>query len=88
MGEPLISAVFDLDITARTSIVHRDDTRNSSSIQSLFRRVILALGDLVALDTELHILVVQRALVLTPRVGTFPLLVEFLIKLFLRCGDF
>ncbi|MCZ4581519.1 hypothetical protein O4158_21005 [Gordonia amicalis] len=38
MGEPLISAVFDLDITARTSIVHRDDTRNSSSIQSLFRR--------------------------------------------------
>ena len=38
MGESLISAVFDLDITARTSIVHRDDTRNSSSIQSLFRR--------------------------------------------------
>ena len=38
MGEPLISAVLDLDITARTSIVHRDDTRNSSSIQSLFRR--------------------------------------------------
>lgn len=38
MGEPLISAVFDLDITARTSIVHRDDTRNATSIQSLFRR--------------------------------------------------
>ena len=38
MGEPLISAVFDLDITATTSIVHRDDTRNNSSIQSLFRR--------------------------------------------------
>ena len=38
MGEPLISALFDLDITATTSIVHRDDTRNSSSIQSLFRR--------------------------------------------------
>ncbi|MFE0750861.1 RAMP superfamily CRISPR-associated protein [Gordonia sp. NPDC058843] len=38
MGEPLISAVFDLDITATTSIVHRDDTRNAASIQSLFRR--------------------------------------------------
>lgn len=38
MGEPLISAVFDVDITATTSIVHRDDTRNNSSIQSLFRR--------------------------------------------------
>lgn len=38
MGEPLISAVFDLDITARTSIVHRDDTRNAASIESLFRR--------------------------------------------------
>lgn len=38
MGEPLISAVFDVDITATTSIVHRDDTRNNSSIESLFRR--------------------------------------------------
>ena len=38
MGEPLISAVFDVDITATTSIVHRDDTRNATSIQSLFRR--------------------------------------------------
>ncbi|WJG15896.1 hypothetical protein PWF70_23855 (plasmid) [Gordonia sp. Swx-4] len=38
MGENLISAVFDLDITARTSIVHRDDTRNATSIESLFRR--------------------------------------------------
>ena len=38
MGQPLVSAVFDVDITATTSIVHRDDTRNSSSIQSLFRR--------------------------------------------------
>lgn len=38
MGQPLISAVFDLDITATTSIVHRDDTRNATSIQSLFRR--------------------------------------------------
>ncbi|ROZ88077.1 hypothetical protein [Gordonia sp. OPL2] len=37
-GAPLISAVFDVDITALTSIVHRDDTRNTSSIQSLFRR--------------------------------------------------
>lgn len=38
MGEPLISAVFDLDVTAMTSIVHRDDTRNAASIESLFRR--------------------------------------------------
>ncbi|QIK50280.1 hypothetical protein G8C36_23460 (plasmid) [Gordonia terrae] len=38
MGQPLISAVFDVDITATTSIVHRDDTRNATSIQSLFRR--------------------------------------------------
>lgn len=38
MGGPLISAVFDVDITATTSIVHRDDTRNATSIQSLFRR--------------------------------------------------
>lgn len=38
MGEPLISAVVDLDITATTSIVHRDDTRNNASIESLFRR--------------------------------------------------
>lgn len=38
MGERLISAVFDLDITATTSIVHRDDTRNATSIESLFRR--------------------------------------------------
>ncbi|WP_439033266.1 RAMP superfamily CRISPR-associated protein [Gordonia terrae] len=38
MGEPLISAVFDFDITATTSIVHRDDTRNATSVQSLFRR--------------------------------------------------
>jgi len=38
MGEPLISAVFEVDITATTSIVHRDDTRNATSIQSLFRR--------------------------------------------------
>ncbi|OLT46653.1 hypothetical protein BJF87_22290 [Gordonia sp. CNJ-863] len=35
---PLISAVFDVDITALTSIVHRDDSRNTSSVQSLFRR--------------------------------------------------
>ena len=38
MGQPLVSAVFDVDITATTSIVHRDDTRNATSIQSLFRR--------------------------------------------------
>ncbi|MFW0787932.1 hypothetical protein AAFP35_25835 [Gordonia sp. CPCC 206044] len=37
-ASPLISAVFDVNITAVTSIVHRDDSRNTSSVQSLFRR--------------------------------------------------
>lgn len=34
----LISAVFDLDITAVSSIVHRDDTRTATSTHQLFRR--------------------------------------------------
>lgn len=49
VGEALISAVVNVDITAVSSIVHRDDSRTGTSVQSVFRRekVLTPAGEVV-----------------------------------------